>query len=245
LKIKLAQKKLEAINTISFTWQLPKKVNFLPGQYFYFTLPDLKFPDERGPTRHFTISSSPTRSGFIAFTTRMRKQSGFKKTLDKLAVGSEIEAEGPTGTFILDEHDGGQNHVLIAGGIGITPFRAFIKYNIDKKLSKTKIYLIYSNSTPGEIAFKTELEKWADRNDNIKIAMTITKSGEHKKKWSGLTGRIDAPMIEKLLIKWGLEKDNVYFWLCGPPQMVTAMNDILLKMKVSAKNIILEIFTGY
>lgn len=244
MKLKLVKKQNEAKDTKSFFFQPQNPVNWLPGQFFYLTIPELKYPDSRGNTRHFTISSSPTEGEVLRFTTRLREDSGYKKTLDELEIGSIVEGEGPNGTFILDENETGK-HLLLAGGIGITPFRAFIKYNIDKKLKSIGIYLIYSNSSPEEIAFKKELEKWAKDYENIKIAMTVSHPEESKINWPGLKGRIDKDMIQKLINDWELKIEHLTFWLCGPPPMVTAMEEVLGSMKITSDKVRSEKFTGY
>ena len=103
MKLKLIKKILEAKGTKSFFWEPEKTVGYLPGQYYYFTLPALKYPDPKGATRHITISSSPTEGNLLRLTTRIREESGYKKTLDGLPIGAEIEGEGPNGTFVLDQ----------------------------------------------------------------------------------------------------------------------------------------------
>lgn len=244
MKLTLVKKQEDAKDTISFFWEPEKEVNWLPGQYFYFTIPQLKYPDPHGNTRHFTISASPTEGKILRNTTRIRDDSGYKQSLNSLEIGSIIEGEGPNGTFILDENERG-THFLLAGGIGITPFRTFIKYNIDKKLMDIKLHLIYANSTPTEIAFGKELENWAKENSNIKVAMTISRPEESKEKWSGLTGRIDENMIKKLISNWKLKIRNLTFWLCGPPPMVEATEKALGSLKITSDKIRSEKFTGY
>ena len=101
MRLVLVDKKTEAEGTKSFFFEPEEIVSYLPGQYFYFTLPKLKFPDERGDTRHFTLSSSPTEGKTLRITTRVREESGFKKTLDELPFGSNLEGRGPNGTFYI------------------------------------------------------------------------------------------------------------------------------------------------
>ncbi|MEK7188269.1 MAG: FAD-dependent oxidoreductase, partial [Patescibacteria group bacterium] len=162
MKLKLIKTIDEAKGTKSFFWKPEKQVSWLPGQFFYFTLPKLKYPDPRGTTRHFTISSSPTEGNLLRNTTRIREESGYKRTLNELNVGEIIEGEGPNGTFILDENSS-IPQVFLAGGIGITPFRSFIKYNLDKNL-QIPMHLIYANSIPEEITFGKELADWSAAN---------------------------------------------------------------------------------
>ena len=242
MKLKLVEKKLEAKDTYTFIWKPEKKIKYLPGQYFYYTLPKMRVIDPRGITRHFTISSSPTEGENIRFTTRIRDNSAYKKAVRDLKIGDFVEGEGPTGTYIIDENEPGP-HVFLAGGIGITPFRSAIKYNIDNKLSGIKIHLIYANSTPEDIVFRKELEEWSQAHSNIKVTMTISRPEESKQKWDGITGRIDEVLIRKLISNNELRITN--FWVCGPPAMVDAMESILGKLKITSDRVRSEKFTGY
>jgi ferredoxin-NADP reductase len=232
MKLKLTEKRNEAKGTKSFFWQPEKPVTWLPGQYYYFTISGMKYPDSRGNTRHFTISSSPTEGNLLRITTRIREESGYKKTLDELSIGAEIDGEGPNGTFILDENTTDSN-VFIAGGIGITPFRSIIKYIADKNLS-TQIYLIYSNSDE-DITFKKELDEISSAHPNIKIHYVITS----------VEGHLDEIKIGKLIEDWKLNIGNCVFWVCGPPPMIDAMEQALGKIKITSDRIHSEKFTGY
>jgi len=239
MKLKLIEIKEEAKGTKSFFWEPEKTVNYIAGQYFYFTLPSLKYPDPRGATRHFTLSSSPTEGNLLRNTTRIREESGYKKTLNELTVGSIIEGEGPNGTFLLDESEKGP-FVFLAGGIGITPFRSMMKFATDKKLP-IPIRLIYSNSVPEEIAFRKEIEELGKANPNIKVNMTISKPEESKEKWEGLTGRIDEVLIRKLVADVSVP----IFMVSGPPAMVDAVEQVLGKLGLPAGRVRSEKFTGY
>src|SRR3989344_1053522 len=249
MKLTLVKKQDEAQGTKSFFFEPEKEVRYIAGQYFYITLPKLNYQDPRGSTRDFTLSSSPSEGKNLRITTRIRQESGFKKTLDELAIRSIVEGEGPNGTFIFDENNKGPQ-VFLAGGIGITPFRSIIKYVFDKKLD-TQIHLIYSNSVPEQIAFRKELTDISNFNQNIKVSMTVTKPEESKERWTGLVGRMDELMLKKLIENWSLKMNNPHlgrnliFWLCGPPPMVDAMEQILSKLNISPDHIRVEKFTGY
>jgi ferredoxin-NADP reductase len=239
MKLKLVEIREEAKGTKSFFWEPEKPINYLAGQFFYFTIPSLKYPDPRGATRHFTLSSSPSEGEILRLTTRIREESGYKKTLNELPVGSVIEGEGPNGTFLLDESEKGP-FVFLAGGIGITPFRSMIRFATDKKLP-IPIHLIYSNSVPEEIAFRTEIEELAKANPNIKVDMTISKPEESTQKWEGPTGRIDENLIRKLVPDVSVP----IFMVSGPPAMVDAVEQALGKLGLSAGRVRSEKFTGY
>jgi ferredoxin-NADP reductase len=241
MKLTLIDKKTEAEATKTFIFKPEHAFDFLPGQYLYYTLPKLIFPDPRGETRQFTISSSPTERDFVMLTTRIRN-SGFKKTLDSLKIGDAVDAEGPNGSFVFEEKFYTSPNVFIAGGIGITPFRSMLEYVYDKKID-SQILLIYSNSTPEQIAFRNELERFSKQLKNFKLQMTITQPENSKETWNGPTGRIDKNLLTKLNASRHTLSAN--FWLCGPPAMVDSIEEILLGMGVNTKNIQLDKFTGY
>lgn len=226
MKLTLVDKKEEVAGTKSFFFKPEKSFTWLAGQHYDFTLPKLKFPDERGATRHFTISSSPTEGEIIRITTRVREESGFKKTLDALPMGVELEGRGPSGVSYFDENSKGK-HVFLAGGIGITLPRTMIKFALDKSLP-TEIDLIYSSSTPDDVIFKKELEEWAKKYPNFKLKLVITS----------VDGRISQKMLKDM-------DKNQTWWISGPPAFVDAMEEILDKLKIDSDNIKSEKFTGY
>lgn len=163
--------------------------------------------------------------------------SPFKESLLSL-LGQHVEISGPFGRFILDEGktQNADTRVMVAGGIGITPFRSMIKYATDKKLGD-KIILIYSNKTAEDIAFLGELTEIQKQNENLAIVHTLTRSDSSDYR----TGRIDEKLIREII-------DNIggsIFYACGPPAFVDTVIVILKSMGVDAGNIRFERFTGY
>ncbi len=231
MDFKLIDKKEEAKGTKSFFFEPKEKIDWLPGQYFYITLPKLNHEDPKGNVRHFTNSASPTEGNIMRITTRVREESGFKQTLDELKIGEIVEGRGPNGIFTMDENTTG-SHIFLAGGIGITAARSIAKFVIDKNVGIT-FNLVYSNSIPAEITFRQELESWAKSHPNFKVNFIITS----------IDGRINESLINKLFSKEEIKKST--FWVSGPPAMVTAMEDMLSKMRVLLDSIRTEKFTGY
>lgn len=220
MKFLLVKKVDEAHDAKSFYFTSNEPFTWEAGQYVYVTLGEI--------TKQFTIASSPTEE-FIQITTRIRNESEFKQKLNSLEIGSEIEARAPFGTFIFDKNI--KNNVFLAGGIGITPFRSMIKFNVDKNL-KTPMFLIYSNSD-SEFVFKSELDKWQNENDFIKIHY-------HD---SSVSGHLDTVKLSSLLTTYNIL--HTTFWTVGPPQFVNAIEDILEKLKISGDHIKTEKFIGY
>lgn len=237
-KLKLIEKRVEAEGTQTFAFEKPLDFAYKPGDFFYFLLDELKYPDSRGKMRHFTLSSSPTEN-YLSFTCRMREQSGYKKTFNDLALGTLVKARGPEGIFDFPEKDGDTPEIMIAGGIGITPYRSRLRYIVDKNLN-IPIHLLFANSTPGQITFKNELDEITKNHPQIKVTYFVSNPDND---WKGEVGRIDATKIKLATGTWN--PATVIFWVCGPPAMVSGMEKVLESLGIDSKNIRTEKFTGY
>lgn len=222
----------ETSEALTFIFTSDSPLDYKPGQHVVLRLPH-ENPDERGIIRTFTLSSSPTQEGIVSITTK-QGISSFKKALFSLSAGATIEARGPAGNMYLLENEVGQ-HIMLAGGIGITPLRSMIKYAFDKKLT-LPITLLYSNKTPEEIVFKQELNMIVQATLTIKIIYTITQPKD------GLPGRrIDEAMIKE----YCPDIPNAIFYIAGPTGLVEAMLTLLTGMGVPQEHVKFEKFSGY
>src|SRR6185437_2088866 len=159
--VKFLSKEEKAKDTYSFFFEKPADFEFIAGQYNRWTLP-ITATDGRGSSRFFTISSSPLEKEKISITTKII-QSDFKKALLQLNENDEIKIFGPMGNFILDETNT-KPRILIAGGIGLTPFHSMITYAATKKLT-IPLTLLVSFSTTEEIVFFEELKTIGEQHN--------------------------------------------------------------------------------
>lgn len=234
-KLELIDKYDTAKDTPVYRFAKPEGFEYLPGQHMVVQLGfETDDPDEQ--IRDMTLSSSPSED-FLEMAMR-HSSSLFKQHLADLEIGTEVTMFGPTGTFVLPK-DSTHPLVMIAGGIGITPFRSMIRFILDNK-SKRRIILLYSNPTEESLAFKEELDEiQADSGNDIEIIFSLTK--EAKIEWPGERGRIGPEMIKKYVDNL----NNSIFMVCGPEKMVHYINSILLDLGIVQEKIIKEEFTGY
>ena len=223
---------------MSFAFDLEgQSFPFTPGQYNTVTIPNPLYQDEEGNTRQFSIASSP-RDPFILIATRMRA-SAFKRTLAEVPLGTRVNFRGPLGKFTLPE-DAAHPIVLIAGGIGITPFRSMIKHATEQRLPH-RLTLIYSNRTPQEAPFLDELRGWERENPSFRFIPTITRPEAAPAGWTGRTGYVDAAFLRETLE--GLEQ--YVFYAAGPPRMVDGVKQALVQAGVAEDRMRTEEFSGY
>ena len=216
----------------SFQFSVPDDFSFKPAQHIVLELP----VDGKKQMKSFSISSSPSKKGYIETTKRIGP-SEYSKVMGSLKEGDVVRIKGPYGLFLLNEE---KDAVMIAGGIGITPFKDMIEYASEKELP-IKITLLFSNKTPEDIPFKEELDELDRKNPDLKIIHTITRPNQSKEEWNGLTGHINEEMIRKEVESF----EGKVFYICGPPSMVNEVVAILEKMEIPKEQIKLERFTGY
>jgi ferredoxin-NADP reductase len=147
----------------------------------------------------------------------------------------------PLGKFGLHE-DYSKTAVFLSGGIGIgvTPFRSMIKYATDKQLP-IKITMFDSNRNKDNILYKMRFDECANLNANLKIFYSLDASDND---WEGERGYINQAMVTKYLS--ANELDDSIFYICGPPDMLKAMQKLLQDdLHIPKQRIKIEAFTGY
>lgn len=234
MKLKLVKRQSETHDTETFFWQPDQPVDFKPGQYLKWTIRD-DHKDERGDSRWFTIAASPTEPNLRLTTKFNDKGSSFKKTLKFLSIGDEIEGFGPLGSFLLPE-GADQPLVFVAGGIGITPFRAMLKYMADKNIG-TQVHLLYAARSDQDIAFFEEFEQFKTTHPNIKITYVLSAPSPTI---PSETGQLTAQRILDLT----KEDGNPNYYLSGPEPMVEALQQELIKL-IPVERVKHDFFPGY
>jgi len=137
------------------TWELSfqphRPVRFVPGQYMELTIPHRK-ADFRGSRRYFSISSAPALDAPITFAiTTPSKSSSFKQALLDLEPGAAVTGTGVGGDFALPT-DVTEPLLLVAGGIGITPFASQLAHATERG-EKRDVVVLYSTSSPGPLPY--------------------------------------------------------------------------------------------
>ncbi len=236
MKAVLKKKEMAAELTCYAEFELGKeRPGFIPGQYFFVTLrpEDKEHSDEL--TRHFSIVNSPNQEGVLALTTRLRlKESLFKRTINEARVGDEVEIGKIAGSFVLPE-DTSDPIVLIALGIGITPYISMLRWIFEEN-KPYKVTLIYSDNETESMAFLEELQQMDKDHDNFNLVTSITGkdgSGEHR--------HIDGNFLKDYL----KDLSSHLYYVSGPPAAVTAVADSLQKAGISQDKIKTDSFSGY
>ncbi|MGH9505640.1 MAG: FAD-dependent oxidoreductase [Terriglobales bacterium] len=220
--------------TIAFHFAKPRGFEFRPGQYVDVALIEPPEMDSEGPVRTFSIASAPYEDGLLV-ATRMRT-STFKKFLATAPIGTEVQLEGPAGSFTLHKNQA-KPAVFLAGGIGITPFRSILRQAAHDK-DPRRLALFYGNSRPRRTAFLPDLEALAETNPRFQFVPLMAAADDG---WKGPVGLIEPAVLKRYFP----DLHGPIYYVAGPPEMVGGVRQALVSAGIDEDDIRSEEFGGY
>ncbi|CAG9621295.1 FAD-dependent oxidoreductase [Sutcliffiella rhizosphaerae] len=220
-ELELLESYKESADVYTFSFKKDKDLTWNAGQHGLFTITHKKIKDSIRP---FSVASS-SNEDVIKITTRIGENpSEFKKALLELKSGMKVSMSGPVGSFYLKDNS---PTLLIAGGIGITPFRAMVKQlETEGNGKNNKITLLYLDSKKS-FAFKEELDQIA-KNTSIDISYLESRDELYKS-------------IENFI---STHKNNGKYYIAGSKSMVDSISGHLTNNHISKKNIKKHNFRG-
>jgi predicted ferric reductase len=180
-------------------------------------------PDGWSEPHPFTISGAP-EDALLCFT--IKKGGKFTSAIGDLKPGAPVKCMGPLGVFCRDI-DAKPSIVMIAGGVGITPFFSVLRHFRNIK-APNKVTLFWTNKTIEDI-FSMEEIRQTSRVLSLTVVHCLSRDDDVNRyvdtRYPNVyyeTGRLN----EDILKRHGVVRDAA-FYLCGPPPMMeSALNDL-------------------
>lgn len=209
-------------------------LRFKAGQYVELTLPHDN-ADDRGIRRTFSIASRPGADTITLGLMTANPSSTFKVSLLALKPGTIVRATQIGGSFVLPRNIE-EPIIMIAGGIGITPFRAMID-DLLARQEKRPIILFYAARRENLLVYGGLLNQ-ARQQLGINIIPIVTKPA---KGWNGERGMLDMSVIGRYI-------QNVYdytYYISGPNAMALSFREQLRTAGIENSHIKTDYFSGY
>jgi len=219
------------------SWELAfqpaNPVAFRAGQYLELTVPHRS--DFRGSRRIFSISSAPTTDGPLTVALSVPdRPSSFKRAFLALDDGAAVRATGVGGDFTLPR-DPATPVVLVAGGIGITPFASQLAH--DHELGRDRdVVVVYAVRDNAELGYADLLE--TSRVRVVLVSPTRPDDLPENWTWAG-NGRITPDLLRSAIPDLAGRRAFV----SGPPGLVADMRAALRGLGV--KKVTADYFSGY
>lgn len=209
--------------------ELGESFDYKPGQFMELSV----IGTGEAP---ISLSSTPTRKGMLEFC--VRRMGRVTNALYRLKDNDVIGLRGPFGNGFPIEEMGGDNLLLIAGGLGMAPLRSLLNYALDMRHKYDRLILMYGTKYPEDVLFRDELESLESRED-IECLLTVEQAYDlpDAKPWHGRIGMVTSLFKE---IK-DLDVENTYAVACGPPIFYKFVIQELLERGFSKDRILMSL----
>jgi predicted ferric reductase len=191
---------------------------FRPGQFGWLTVYGSPFKITAHP---FSFSSSAAATdGRVEMS--IRNLGDFTNEIQNVPAGQRVYLDGPYGAFTIGHP--ADMHVLIAGGVGITPMMSMLRTLADQG-DKRPVTLLYGSQDWESITFREELEALKARLD-LTVVHVLSNPPDG---WTGEQGFINAEVFKRHLPRPYAEHE---YFICGPGVMMDAIENALGELKV-------------
>lgn len=221
-------------STREFVFTSPKPLSFRAGQYLELSIPHAK-ADSAGTRRVFSIASSPSNAREVRFGVRMGEPpSSFKRALAALKPNQTVRGTLVAGDFLLPT-DHARPLLLVAGGIGITPFMSQLEHDASIGAPRD-VVLVYAVRDGSEFAYAEQLERLGTRV----VLLAPEQPATLPASWTYAgSGRITAELIERFVP----DADKRTAFVSGPPRLVGSVRSTLRQAGV--RRVETDAFSGY
>ncbi|MFN3408974.1 MAG: ferredoxin--NADP reductase [Limisphaerales bacterium] len=214
---------LPDVKLIRLKWPEGYAPEFQTGQFI-----TLNWPDTPSYKRAYSICSCALDHGYFEIAVKREGKMG-TRLVDWAKAGDRLQVLPPAGKF-LPALEPGKHLICLAGGSGVTPFRAFAREATRRQLD-TRLTILYSVRTPGDIIFKNEFLRLEDENPHVRFQVTCTRLAPADP-WPGRRGRIDAAWIQSHVA----DLKSTVFYACGPTAFVETVEQMVVHDLGASKN---------
>jgi predicted ferric reductase len=214
-----------------------KHMNYQAGQFAWLKIGS----SSPMPENPFSITSCASKnSSDISFL--IKDVGDFTHQISQLEVSQKIFIDGPYGNFGVEAFLNNRDQlVMIAGGVGIAPMISVLRQmdrDQDPEVLNKKILLIYGNRVIEQAVNLKEMVNL----ESFKHLELIQLISEPAKEWQGLTGVLDATMLEGMLSARQINSKTAQFMICGPAEMIDSVETSLDQFGAPLANIASEKF---
>ncbi|WP_136609699.1 oxidoreductase [Sinomonas albida] len=232
LDLKFVERRRLTPTSYEFVFVPGRRARFLPGQYAELSLPH-SGGAWAGRRRTFSFTSAPS-SDVVAFgVSTPAPVSPAKQVLLDLEPGRRVWAAAVAGDFVLPR-DQGVPLLLVAGGIGLTPFASMLRA-LKSAGEERDVVVLASVSAPEELAFAGVLQASRAR------VVVRTSDGGAVPDFAEDAGM--APFTPQRLRELVPDIGERTAYVSGPPSFVGAVGPAL--RAAGARRVRRDAFSGY
>ncbi|MCD7969200.1 MAG: NADH:ubiquinone reductase (Na(+)-transporting) subunit F [Alistipes sp.] len=152
--------------------------------------------------------------------------------------GDKVTISGPYGEFFIKNTP--NEKMFIGGGAGMAPMRSHIFHLFHTEKTELPVTFWYGARSLREVFYQDQFEAIEKEFPNFKFTIGLSEP-KPEDNWTGKTGFIHQVIFDNYLKDHDAPEDIEYY-LCGPPMMISAVLKMLDDLGVPPENIMFDDF---
>ena len=238
--------------SLDFNKDLYKIDDKFRDDYDKFKIWDLKLNVDEPVFRAYSMANHPAEGNKIMLNIRIatppwdRAKNSFADVPPGLCSsftfsrkpGDQVTISGPYGEFHIKNTDA--EMVYIGGGAGMAPLRSHIFHLFHTLRTGRKVSYWYGARSMREIFYEDDFRKIEAEFPNFKFEIALSEPLPEDN-WTGYVGFIHQVVLDNYLNEHE-DPEEIEYYLCGPPMMLSAVQKMLDNLGVSKENIAFDDF---
>jgi Na+-transporting NADH:ubiquinone oxidoreductase subunit F len=232
--------------------KMGKKSDVFKDEWDKFNLWSLKMVNKEEQFRAYSMANHPAEGNIVMLNIRIatppwdRAANGWMKLnpgvcssyVFGLKKGDKATISGPYGEFFIKPTE--KEMIYIGGGAGMAPLRSHIFHLFHTLKSNRKVSYWYGGRSLRELFYIDDFRNIEKEFPNFSFHIALSEPMPEDN-WTGFTGFIHNVVLENYL-KNHPEPEEIEYYLCGPPLMLSAVQTMLSNMGVPDENVAFDDF---
>jgi len=232
--------------------KMGKKPDAFKDEWDKFNLWSLKMVNKEEQFRAYSMANHPAEGNIVMLNIRIatppwdRSANGWMKLnpgvcssyVFGLKQGDKATISGPYGEFFIKPTE--KEMIYIGGGAGMAPLRSHIFHLFHTLKSNRKVSYWYGGRSLKELFYIDDFRNIEKEFPNFSFHIALSEPMPEDN-WTGFTGFIHNVVLENYL-KNHPEPEDIEYYLCGPPLMLSAVQTMLSNMGVPDENVAFDDF---
>ena len=203
-------------------------LDFIPGQ---FVQVHFEYPDGTPTKRSYSLATmhdhalGPGEAVEIAVS---YVAGGAATALfEGLDEGQHVQASGPYGRFCLMPSDANRRYLLVGTGTGVTPYRAMLpQLDAMMRTRNVEVVLLFGCRTPDELLYGDDFRAFAGTHPGFRFVPCFSRELPAEGH-PAAHADVRRGYVQDVLPEFAPSAEGDIAYLCGNPNMVDAMFDVL------------------
>lgn len=230
-----------------------KKPDEFKPEWDKFKMWGLKMKNDEPQFRAYSMANHPAEGNIVMLNIRIATPPWDRAAKNWMAVnpgvcssyvftrkpGDKVTISGPYGEFFIKPTK--KEMVYIGGGAGMAPLRSHIFHLFHTlKTKDRKVSYWYGGRSSRELFYTEDFRAIEKEFDNFSYHIALSEPLPEDN-WTGPVGFIHQVVFENYL-KNHPEPEEIEYYLCGPPLMLSAVQKMLSDLGVPEENIAFDDF---